>query len=284
MKGSHQHADSRVSARAWSQVITAEFFGTGLLVFLGCSLVIADFGRGSPVVSWIPDAATRRALTGFLFGTVGASIALSRIGKISGAHINPMVTLAFWTEGKITGRLAGGYMVGQLMGGVVGAVPLLFWGSAAQSVHDAATLPGPGGVLLATGGEALATFCLIAGLLLFVGSRRLRQFTPFLFPALYAILVWLEAPVSGTSTNPARSLGPALVAHEWQGWWVYWVGPVLGTALALAMLNALRPIIRWEVEVAKVYHFHHDPFRLFSHRLRTPPTPRPPHAGSADGG
>lgn len=234
------------------------------------------------MVSWIPDSAARRALTGFLFGTVGGSIALSRLGKVSGAHINPVVTLAFWTQGKMTARLAGGYMVAQLVGGVLGAVPLLLWGNAAQSVHDAATLPGPGGVVLAAAGETVATFCLVTGLFLFVGSRRLRQFTPFLFPFLYGVLVWLEAPLSGTSTNPARSLGPALVAHAWQGWWVYWAGPLMGMGAALAVLNAARPLVRWEVEVAKLYHFHHDPFGLFRAHHHSLAPSRSPRAGSPE--
>jgi hypothetical protein len=53
-----------------------------------------------------------------------------------------------------------------------------------------------------------------------------------LFPFLYAIMVWLEAPISGTSTNPARSLGPAGISGEWQGWWIYWLGPLIGAVSA----------------------------------------------------
>lgn len=282
MKVGQDRSERGAGTRGSVGAIISEFLGTALLVFLGCSLVVADFGRGSPMVSWIPDSAARRALTGFLFGTVGGSIALSRLGKVSGAHINPVVTLAFWTQGKMTARLAGGYMVAQLVGGVLGAVPLLLWGNAAQSVHDAATLPGPGGVVLAAAGETVATFCLVTGLFLFVGSRRLRQFTPFLFPFLYGVLVWLEAPLSGTSTNPARSLGPALVAHAWQGWWVYWAGPLMGMGAALAVLNAARPLVRWEVEVAKLYHFHHDPFGLFRAHHHSLAPSRSPRAGSPE--
>jgi hypothetical protein len=50
-------------------------------------------------------------------------------------------------------------------------------------------------------------------------------------------MVWAESPISGTSTNPARSLGPAIVSGEWQGWWIYWVGPLIGTLVAVIVLS-----------------------------------------------
>jgi aquaporin Z len=114
----------------------------------------------------------------------------------------------------------------------------------------------------ATLGELGTTFMLIIGLFIFLGHQRLRQFTPLLFPFLYAIMVYLEAPVSGTSTNPARSLGPALISGNWTGWWVYWVGPLTGTIIALLVLNH-RWLIKFKVEVAKLYHFEHDPHGIF---------------------
>jgi aquaporin Z len=102
-------------------------------------------------------------------------------------------------------------------------------------------------------------------LLVFVGSRRLRAFTPLLFPPLYAVMVFLEAPISGTSTNPARSLGPAAIAGAWQGWWIYWAGPIAG-ALAGIALTRVHPLRKLEVDVAKVYHFEHDRHGLLTRR------------------
>ena len=218
------------------------------------------------MIHWIPSPGIRRALTGFLFGSVGGSIAVSRIGKVSGAHINPVVSMAFWIRRKLTGRVALRYVIAQLAGGIIGTFPLLFWGGLARSTQDAATIPGPLGVLVAALGETGATFCLIVGLFSFVGHRSLRRWTPLLFPALYAFLVYWEAPLSGTSTNPARSLGPALVASTWHGWWVYWVGPVMGTILALGVLTVGKPLTHWHIEVAKLYHFQHDPLGIF-HQL-----------------
>jgi aquaporin Z len=250
----------------WS-LLLAELAGTALLIAAGVSIVILDFGRASPVVTLLPDAGTRRLVTGFLFGTTGGLIAVSIIGKVSGAHINPVVTLAFWLEGKMSARHALSYVVAQLAGGTLGALPLLAWGPMGSSVGFGVTLPGAGySAWTAALGEMITTFALIVGLFTFVGHRRIRPFTPLLFPFLYAVMVYLEAPVSGTSTNPARSFGPMLVSRDYQGWWVYWIGPAVGASLGVAFLK-LPGLRRLEREVAKLYHFEHDPHRIF-HRVR----------------
>ncbi len=257
-------------------LLVAEFVGTALLVLVGLSLVIVAFGTGSPVAALLPSPGARRLLTGLLFGAVGALIAISPIGKASGAHINPVVTLAFWLERAIGGRHAVGYVLAQLAGAAVGAVPLLAWGTLGRSVEFGATLPGPGyGAAAALVGEAATTLALVVGLFVFVGHRRLRPFTPLLFPFLYAAMVFLEAPVSGASTNPARSLGPAIVSGAWRDWWVYWLGPLLGT-LAGVGARGLPLLRRLEVEVAKLYHFGHDPHGVFERRR--------PHRRRAQGG
>lgn len=241
----------------------AEFWGTALLIAVGCSFVVLDFAPHSPVVSWIPDPAVRRVLTGFLFGSTGATIALSKIGKISGAHINPVVTLAFWLQRRLSGAMAIRYVVAQFLGAALGALALGAWGPWARAEHYAATVPGPLGDSVAALGEMAATFCLIAGLFSILAHQRWRRFAPALFPALYAILVGLEAPWSGCSTNPARTFGPALVAHLWAGCWVYAVGPLLGTAFGLLLLNPVMRMLNWDIRVAKIYHFHHDPYQVF---------------------
>ncbi len=248
----------------------SEFVGTALLVAIGCSVVIADFGAGSPVPNWIPDPGLRRLVTGFLFGTTGALIAVSWVGKESGAHINPAVTLAFRLRGKMGGGHALGYILAQLAGGLAGAAPLLLWGRIGQGVDFAATLPGPGiGSVTALAGEAGATFALVALLFVFLGHRRVRAYTPLLFPILYAVLVYLEAPISGTSTNPARSLGPAVVSGVWRDAWVYAAGPLVGALLAVAIQRAT-PLRKLEFEVAKLYHFELDPHGVFKRSRRIP--------------
>jgi aquaporin Z len=230
----------------------SEFFGTALLLLGGLSAVIFMFGSGSPMPKLIPDIMVRRIITGFLFGTTGASIALSKIGKMSGAHINPAVTMVFWLFRKIEGRLAITYVLAQLTGAVAGCLLLFLWGTMGRSVDYGATLPGEGypfsTVVL---GEMITTFTLVSLLVIFIGFRTIRPFTPFIFPLLYAIMVPLEASISGTSTNPARSLGPAIISGHWEGWWIYWIGPLTGALLASIACSFLAK----KITIAKLYHF-----------------------------
>jgi aquaporin Z len=234
-----------------------------LLVLGGLSVVIVMFGDGSPMTRALPSEHGRMAVTAFLFGVIGSTIALSRIGKESGAHINPAVTLAFWLMRKLDARATFGYVIAQLLGAALGALPLLAWESMGRSVAYGATIPGKDystGVVVV--GEAVTTFGLIATLCVFLGFRQLRRFTPLVIPFLYAIMVPLEAHISGTSTNPARSFGPALISGRWDGWWIYWVGPILGALAAILVCSS----IARRIEVAKLYHFENDRRRLF-HRM-----------------
>jgi aquaporin Z len=241
----------------------AELAGTALLILVSLSFVILDFGQGSFIVQLLPNDGVRRLITGFLFGSTGALIAISPLGKESGAHINPVVSFSFWLMGKFPGRYAAGYMIAQMTGAVIGALPLFAWGAIGSSVDFGATLPGAKyGTLAALAGEVITTFALVAGVFFFIRNRKIRNFTPALFPILYALMVLFEAPISGTSTNPARSFGPALISGAWQDWWLYWLGPFTGSFLAAATYR-----FRWlrhvEIEVAKLYHFEHDPHGIF---------------------
>lgn len=246
----------------WSLYLS-EFAGTALLVTVGLSAVILNFGAGSPMLGLIPNPGLRRAITGFLFGSTGALIAVSPVGRTSGAHINPAVTVAFWVRGTLRWEHAVGYVTAQLAGGIMGALPLLLWGGMGRSIAFGATTPGSGyGVGVAFLGELATTLGLVIGLFVFLGHRRLRPFTPLLFPVLYAFMVWLEAPVSGTSTNPARSLGPSVISGEWHGWWIFWLAPLLA-ALLVATANRFTIFRFFKIEVAKLYHFEHDPLGVF---------------------
>jgi aquaporin Z len=241
-------------------LFVSELIGTALLVLVGLSLVILMFGAGSPMARLIPDEGLRRLITGFLFGTTGACIALSPVGRVSGAHINPAVTMAFRLMGKLDLPTSLGYVGAQLIGAVVGSLPLLLWGAMGESVAFGATLPGPGFSVSAVFlGEVITTFAMVALLAVFLGFRAIRPFTPAIFPPLYAIMVWAESPLSGTSTNPARSFGPSLVSGQWQGWWIYWAGPVAGMLLAVLACSALAK----RIESARLYHFDSDRDRLF---------------------
>lgn len=234
------------------QLFLSEFIGTALLLLVGLSLVIFMFGAGSPMADFIPSVTHRRIITGFLFGGWGALISLTNIGKVSGAHINPAVTMVFWLFKKIETKSAGYYVLGQLTGGIVGCLPLLTWGVMGKSISFGATAPGINyTTTTALFGEVITTFIMVSSLALFVAFRHLRQYTPAIFPILYSIMVPLEASISGTSTNPARSLGPAVLSGEWHDWWIYWVGPLAGAMLSALVMSALAK----RITVAKLYHF-----------------------------
>jgi aquaporin Z len=235
----------------------AEAAGTALLVFGGLSVVILINSPEGPVAPLIPEAGLRRAIAGFLFGSIGAAIAFSPLGRISGAHINPAMTLAFWLEDKIKWRDALFYVLAQCAGAVVGAAALLVWGKMGWSLEEGATFPGAGwGAGWAVAGETLCGFLLVALIFVMAAGRATRPYTPLVNPVLFCLLVWLEAPVSGASANPARSFGPAVVAGAWQDHWVYWAGPCLGACLAVAAVR--HPLLaRQRPKEARLFHFGH---------------------------
>ncbi len=239
------------------RLFAAEAIGTGLLLFLGISIVIFNWGEGSVVAKLIPSEPARRILTGFMFGSVGCLVTISPVGKISGAHINPAVTLAFWLRGKIKSTTMTGYIISQLIGGVLGTIPLLFWGKQGESIQYGITLPGDAGLKSAFIGEIIATACLIIYLYIFIGRKSLRNYTPYGIPFLYAILTWAEATFSGCSTNPARSFAPALIAGNFTDHWVYWIAPAVGVIIVSLFFRWRRINRMYKMESARVsYHDH----------------------------
>jgi len=202
----------------------------------------------------IPSESVRRLVTGFLFGTVGCLVTLSPVGRISGAHINPAVSLAFWLRGKMKTATMIGYIFSQMAGAAIGCLLLLVWGNQGSSVQFGITVPGNGGLWMAFVGEIIATAALIFYLYIFIGIKKLRNFTPYGIPFLYGLLVWAEAPYSGCSTNPARSFGPALVSLYFKSYWLYWVAPVIGVLFVTLFFRTLRLNRIYRLEAARVSH------------------------------
>ena len=129
-------------------------------------------------------------------------------------------------------------------------------------------MPGPGySIQQAFLGEMITTFTMVSLLILFLAFRESRRYTPYLFPFLYAIMVPLEADVSGISTNPARSFGPAVVSGQWTAWWIYWAGPIAGAVLACIICSRLAK----RITVAKLYHFDSDKDKLSRRKVTANP-------------
>ncbi|HTQ27294.1 MAG TPA: aquaporin [Puia sp.] len=247
----------------WS-IFLYEMICTALLLVIGLSFVTIMFGAGSPVEKLIPDLGIRRIITGFLFGSTGALIAISPLGTVSGAHVNPVVSMVFWLFQKIDKKTAASYILGQFTGALIGCLPLLAWGEMGRSVEFGATTPGHGyslyTVLL---GEVATTFTMVSLLILFLAFRKLRPYTPAIFPFLYSIMSYLEAAISGVSTNPARSLGPSVISGQWSGWWIYWIGPVAGALLAALSMSFFAK----RITEARLYHFDNESDRLFRNKI-----------------
>jgi len=230
-----------------------ELVGTALLLLGGLSAVCWDFAPGSTVASVVPNHSARLLITGLLFAGTGSLVAVSPLGRRSGAHLNPSVTLAFWRRGHMHRHDLAGYIVSQVLGALAGtAVVRWWWGAKARAVNLGVTQPGHGiGGAGAAGIEAMMTMLLVLGILVMVSSPRTARWTPLLVWILVAVLVWQGAPWTGTSLNPARSLAPALLRPDTANLWAYLVGPLAGSLLAVAVFGLLPGL---ETQTAKLFH------------------------------
>ena len=198
----------------------AEAIGTFAMVFAGC---------GAIVVNDLHGGALGHVGISLVFGLVVMAMIYS-IGNISGAHINPAVTLGFYFAGRIEGRRVLPYIASQLIGALVAALVLRLL----LPEHDTlgATLPAAG-VWRAFAMEVILSFLLMI-VILNVSSGHLEKgmMAGVAIGGTVALDALIGGPVSGASMNPARSLGPALVSGQLESVWIYLVAPVLGTFLA----------------------------------------------------
>ena len=162
------------------------------------------------------------------------------MGAVSGAHLNPAVTLSFALRGDFPWRRVPAYLVAEFLGASLGA--LLLWGLLGKFGTAGLTLPGHGVTnLTALLTEVVLTVGLVSVILGTASGA--QQIGPIaaLGVGFYIALAGLwAAPVSGASMNPARTLGPALVFGHWTSWWVYVVGPIVGGIIAVGIAYVLR--------------------------------------------
>src|ERR1700761_1047335 len=162
------------------------------------------------------------------------------MGAISGAHLNPVVSVAFALRGDFPWRRVPGYVIAQLAGATLAC--LFLFAVFGNVGHLGATLPGPG---YRSWQAFLMEIALTGGLVSVILGTASEAQNGGLFGAFgvggYIALAGLwAAPVSGTSMNPARSFGPALVAGDWTAYWVYVAGPAIGAGVALCCARLLR--------------------------------------------
>jgi aquaporin Z len=214
-----------------------------------------EFPR-SPVHQSIMSGFLRRLLMGVSMGLTAVAIIYSPWGKQSGAHINPSVTLTFFRLGKIKPWDAFFYIGAQFTGAVLGVCFVAIFLSRAladPAVRYVVTVPGPSGPWIALLTEFLIAFVLMSMVLHVSNHHRFDRFTGLFAGLLVATYITLEAPFSGMSMNPARTLGSAVSADLWNGYWIYLTAPPLG------MLTAAE-IYLWRKGHAavKCCKLHHD--------------------------
>ena len=219
----------------------------------------------SPVLNLIPDPFVRRMLTGMAMGGTAIALVFSPLGKRSGAHFNPAVTLTFWRLGKVKNWDAFFYVIAQFIGGISGVLVVALVARMALShraVNYVATLPGPHGMTIAFIAELIIAFILMTVVLNVSNTPHLARFTGVFAGCLVATYITFEGPLSGMSMNPARTFAPAFVGHLWTGLWIYFIAPVLAMQLAaLTYLRSKRPVY-----CAK-YHHHNNERCIFNCRF-----------------
>jgi aquaporin Z len=208
----------------------AEVLGTFFLVLVGA---------GGGVVDAVSDGAIGRAASVTAPGLMVMAIILF-MGAISGAHLNPAVTLGFALRGDFPWRRVPGYIIAELLGSTLAV--LLLWAMFGKVGSLGATEPGAGiSDLQAMVMELVLTVGLFAVIL--GTASRSQNLGPLsaLGVGAYVVLAGLwSSPISGASMNPARSFGPDLVMGNFEHYWVYVVGPVLGAAIAVGFAFVLR--------------------------------------------
>ena len=224
--------------------LLAEAFGTFWLVFGGC---------GSAVLSAaFPVLGIGLLGVSFAFGLSVLTMAYA-VGHVSGGHFNPAVTVGLWAGGRFPARDIAPYILAQVVGGILAAFALYAiasgkpgWDLAASGLaSNGYGAHSPGGFSL---GAALLAEVLLTGFFLFIimGSthgRAAAGFAPIAIGLALTLIHLISIPVTNTSVNPARSMGPALVEGgiALQQLWLFWVAPIVGAMIGAMTYRAIAP-------------------------------------------
>ncbi|MDH5804115.1 MAG: aquaporin [Gemmatimonadota bacterium] len=206
--------------------LTAEFVGTFALVFASAGSVVVDAARGNPL--GLLGIALAPAMTLAVF--------IPSFYAASGAHFNPAVTFGMWLTNRIDGKAAGMYVVVQLIAAAAAAFFVkMFLPSIAGEIMDYGNTRLTGDVDFVKGIvlEAVLTFILLCAIFGTLVSKDAPKYIGgFAVGAAVLVNLLIGAPLTGAAMNPARAFGPALISMEWTAHAVFWIGPVLGAAVA----------------------------------------------------
>ena len=230
----------------------------GLFMVSACLFTTVLEYPASPARQLLPTPFVRHVFIGVAMALTLLALIRSAWGKRSGAHMNPAMTLMFLRLGKVEAWDAIFYVVGQFVGGFIGVLlAFLFIGRplAHPSVSFAVTRPGMLGISVAFVAELLISFVLAITVLVTSNHKKLSRFTPYFAAGLVATYITFEAPLSGMSMNPARTLGSALSAHAFQALWIYFTAPPIAMLLASEVYLHLRSASA--VFCAKLNHHNH---------------------------
>ena len=213
-----------------------EAWGLGTFMIAACIGTVVLWHPGSPVEHWVSHSPLlQRLLMGVAMGLTAMAIVYSPWGKRSGAHLNPALTLTFLRLGTIKPWDALFYVIFQFIGAITGVtISWLLLGSMVSipQVNFAVTIPGAPGVWTAFVAETLISAGIMGTVLLTTNKPKIMHFTGVMIGCLLMFYIAFEAPLSGMSMNPARTVGSAVVANQWTGWWVYFVAPTIGMLIA----------------------------------------------------
>lgn len=199
----------------------AELIGTFALVFCGTGAIVINQQSGGVITH------SGIAIT---FGLIVMSMIYS-LGNISGAHLNPAVSIAFTIAGRFPAKQLPGYIIGQLSGALLASLTLKFLFPA--SVLLGATMPA-GSEMQSFIMELILTFFLMLVIVnVAIGSKEQGMFAGLAIGAVVALEAMFAGPVCGASMNPVRSIAPALVSGHTEHLWLYIAAPIIGAALAI---------------------------------------------------
>jgi aquaporin Z len=229
----------------WQECLIEGWALGSFMVSIGLFSILLE-ASPSPVHHWISDAQLRHVIFAAALGGTAVALIYSPWGQRSGAHMNPAVTLSFLRLGKITSGRATGYIAAQTLGAIGGVY--LVWAAfgslfSTPPVSFDTTIPGSAGVTRAFFAELVMSAVLMLTLLASASRPRWAPYTGVLAGALISAFILLEAPVSGMSINPARSLASAIPARQWASFWIYIVAPILGMQVTAMLFAVLAPFV-----------------------------------------